>query len=405
MFTSRLLRQISGRTWGICTVLWFAVCSNSLGQVQRAHYQQPRNATGQFVQRANFLQGGSDVWVNAHGERIVVPASYCGEPCGGGSCATPGGCGLCNMCGGCGCPSCCSPYAGTGPYGPGGPFGCGPGLDPSMDMYGAPNIGVDQCGPHYFDFSAEFLYYDRERAADPLVNFATIGANDISAGVADALVLNTNDVDLDKEPGMRLIGRYDLGATSFLEIGYSGLFEWGGVSVLESNGDIFSGFSNFGIGRDVDGDGNVDPGEGGQGGVGLSSTDQVDSARLELLSELHNGEITFRRYWVGFSPRVTGTFLAGFRYTRLSEDLNFTTIGPAGNGMFAVQTETICWVLRSVAICGFACGKVFVSAVSERLAYSTTEPNTQPTPPQVNLPQNNSKSPRQTTFRSSAKVA
>jgi hypothetical protein len=42
---------------------------------------------------------------------------------------------------------------------------------------------------------------------------------------------------------------------------------------------------------------------------------------------LHNAEFNYRRYWVGFNPSVSGTLLAGFRFTRLREDFEFFTQG------------------------------------------------------------------------------
>ncbi|MGI9457351.1 MAG: hypothetical protein ACR2NU_12375 [Aeoliella sp.] len=310
-----------------------AVCQ---AQVQSAFYQPNPAQSGQVANTANFLRSSGGTWMNAHGESVVVPANYCGPGgCGAGMDCGPGmGCspGGCNICGGGGCPCCCA--AGCGPYPPGGPFGdCDPygrsAMDPSVDVYGMPNVGVDQCGPHYFDFSAEFLFWQKERSGDPRVDF-------VKEGINGPTVIGTNNVDFEEEPGLRLIGRYDLGALTFVEIGYSGLFEWGNAAqVNDANGVFFTPFSNFGIGFDTNGDGVPDL---AVGGVGLDSTEAATFARMEYLSELHNGEITFRRYWVGYNPRVTGTFLAGFRYTRLSEELNFNTQA-IGNAQFATQTE------------------------------------------------------------------
>lgn len=301
-------------------------------QVRQALFQgYPQ---GGYASRAAGGQPiSSDTWMNAYGEPVVMPASYCGGACGpgmmGGGCR-PGMMGGCGMCGGGGC-QCC--MGGGGPYPPGGPFGdCS--MDPACDLYGSG--GVDQCGPHYFDFSAEALYWKRDQAADPDVLFATIGITDVSLGVDESLALSTGDIETDYEPGVRLTGRYDLGALSFLEVGYSGLFEWGGVGQLNGSNDIYTAFSNFGIGVDTTGDGVPDS---FIGGAGLNGTELVNAARLEITSELHNAEFNVRRYWIGFNPRVTGTFLAGFRYTRLSEDLNFRTFPGAGSAVFASQTE------------------------------------------------------------------
>lgn len=326
-------------------LLLAATAGVSQAQVQQAHYQAsgyPGAGNSMWAAHtANYTQGPSDSWTNAYGEPVVVPVGFNGPGC----CMPCGGCGPgmgCGPMGGCGMNGMPCTAAGGGPYGPGGPFGgCGPygGMDPTVDLYGGSNVGVDQCGPHYFDFAAEFVYWKRRDTGDPDVIFATLGINDVSAGVDEGIALTTNDVDFDWEPGMRLTGRYDLGALSVIEVGYSGLFEYGAVSQLNGAGNIFTGFSNFGIGSDVDGNGVIDAGEGGEAGIGLDSTELADTARLEVLSELHNAEISFRRYWVGYNPRVTGTWLAGFRYTRLSEDLIFGTNGATGTAQFNSQTE------------------------------------------------------------------
>jgi hypothetical protein len=44
-------------------------------------------------------------------------------------------------------------------------------------------------------------------------------------------------------------------------------------------------------------------------------------------SSLQTAEISYRRYWLGHIPRISGTLLAGFRYTRLDDDFQFATQG------------------------------------------------------------------------------
>ena len=38
-------------------------------------------------------------------------------------------------------------------------------------------------------------------------------------------------------------------------------------------------------------------------------------------------EISYRRYWLGYTPRISGTLLAGFRYTRVNENFQFSAQG------------------------------------------------------------------------------
>jgi hypothetical protein len=86
---------------------------------------------GSGVQNANYNQGQGE-FMTAYGDSVVVPAGFHGPVHPG---AMPGGYG-----------NECDPYGGGYP-------------DPSLDLYGMPNYGADQSGPHYFDFSAEALYW------------------------------------------------------------------------------------------------------------------------------------------------------------------------------------------------------------------------------------------------------
>ena len=93
-----------------------------------------------------------------------------------------------------------------GPGAPGGPFG------------GAMMV-ADQAGPHYFDFSAEFLRYQRDE--DPFSSstvFSTLGfINDPLNIPASQIALTGSDLDQEDGNGYRLTGRFDLGALSVAE--------------------------------------------------------------------------------------------------------------------------------------------------------------------------------------------
>ena len=294
-----------------------------LAQVQNAYYQAGARGANQAERHANFNQDRSGNWMNAQGESVVVPASYRGPGGGGASFGSEAGC---NICGGGGCP-CCT--AGSGPYPPGGPFGNSQPYGGYCEEASCAPCLTDQCGPHYFDFSTEALYWKKDSAGDPDVAF-------VKEGINGPTVIGTNALDFENELGIRLIGRYDVGALSFIEATYSGLFEWGSaVQVSDNNGIFFTPFSNFGVGFDTTGDNNPDQ---GVGGAGLDSTEAATFARVAYRSELHNAEFSFRRYWVGYSPRITGTLLAGFRYTRLNEGLVFDTTA-TGSAHFDTQTE------------------------------------------------------------------
>jgi hypothetical protein len=149
-------------------------------------------------------------------------------------------------------------------------------------------------------------------------------------------VLSGGNVSDEDAPGFRLSARYDIGPLSVLEATYSSVYELGGVTTFADPnpqvignslvGDLFTVYTNFGT---------VPNGVTGAQVL----TEQALSSTLDFDCDLQTAEISYRRYWVGWSPRVTGTLLAGFRYTRLSEDLTFSTISQV-NGNFAAVTET-----------------------------------------------------------------
>ncbi len=265
-----------------------------MGGVNQAVYQPGMPTTpgpGQ-VRSADFT--------DAYGNPAIVPASFA---------AAYGG---------------CAPCEGGGAYG-----GVGYGLENGYGDAFAGGYPMDQCGPHYFDIGIEYLSYSRDEST------GSIGALS-SLNRTAPIVLTGGSVSDEEAPGFRLTGRYDVGPLSVLEATYSAVYDMGGVAtVIDPNptivagtpiGDLFTVFTNFGT---------VPAGVTGAQVL----TEQSLSNTLDFDSDLQTAEISLRRYWVGWSPRVSGTLLAGFRYTRLSEDLNFRTTSIA-NGNFSAITET-----------------------------------------------------------------
>ncbi len=260
-------------------------------------------------------QGAQSVYIDAYGEQAVVPANY--YPGGG----YPSGCQE-------GCPP-----GGMGTYPP---FD-----DGSMGSYGMDSVGMDQCGPHYFDFRAELVMLSRDASsfgqdiAFTSLNIAGVGGPDVR--------LSSGQLDSSDTPGFRLLGRYDIGPLSVIEFGYMGLFEETSAQFVDPNppsaniGNLFSLFSNFGLNPPAVA---VAPGP-------MPETERSIIHSISLDTELHSAEISYRRYWVGFSPRVSGTLLAGARYTRLREDFLFSTVGEQSLD-YGVQAEN--------DLVGFQCG-------------------------------------------------
>lgn len=280
----------------------------------------------------NFPQGFAPTAYNtegplmdAHGNPAVIPAQYCQGGCPGGC---PGGCGG-GYCGGYGGPTPCDPFMGAGAV-------------------------CEQCGPHYFDFSLDYLTYWRNSYGKANFDLASDGVIDpMLPGGGGVVQVSTNEIPEEGEPGFRLTGRYDLAALTVVEFGYAGFFDMGGSSVFADPnpdpgtglGNIYSLYSNFGL--------NPNPPE--SEAPAFDETDRATFAGVGMDSELMTGEISFRRYWVGHSPRISGTWMAGFRWTRLKDQLAFYTANNAGasftnlveaeNDLSGFQTGFDAWIV------------------------------------------------------------
>lgn len=281
--------------------------------------------------------GYSNQYMDAHGGPVVMPASYCGD-CGGGyggdcaygDCGYPpagdcyGGCPN----GGCGNGNCGCGHQ-YGGYGYGGSWqDCRAGTDPpfpdDVENYSMlPPGRTEQCGPHYWDVRMEAIVMTRDEAFRTPVDFTSLN-------VAGPIVLSSNQLDFDWEAGFRIMGRYDCGPLSVIEFGYWGLENLdASASFTDPNpvdpdtgtGNLYSLFSDF-----VRDPAALPAGVTTPGGP-LPWTERSITHTISLESELHNAEFNYRRYWVGFNPKVSGTLLAGFRYTRLREDFQFLAEG------------------------------------------------------------------------------
>ena len=305
---------------------------------------------------------GGSTYVDAYGNSVVVPAGYCGNcgdgcgdgcyggdcyggDCYGGDCYGGGGCangygecgcppggecygGNCDTCGGgrwrdgfsgngCGC--------GYGGWGNGGTWQdpragtCPPFPDDTENYSLLPPGRTEQCGPHYFDVRMEAVVMTRDTAFRDNVDFTSLN-------VSGPIVVSSRELDFDYVAGFRIMGRYDCGPLSVIEFGYWGIENLdSSASFTDPNpvdpdtGNLYSLFSNFGLQPPtvVNPDGP------------LPWTERSITQSISLESELHNAEFNYRRYWVGFNPSVSGTLLAGFRYTRLREDFQFLAMGEA----------------------------------------------------------------------------
>lgn len=266
---------------------------------QQSSYMAPNfaQAGGQFHQASRIpaymaspLAGGPTAavggeFVDVRGNSIVMPASY----------SSPAGPGY-------------YPPMGGG-MGMGGAYG-----DPMNIDFGG--YSEDQIGPHYFDVAIDAVFVAPDEvfsAGIPAFTSYGVGA---SSGVTNFPYLDPSGEGEDYQAGWRIAFRYDLGPLSVFEAAYMGVYDLDfDQSVVSSqvqtmqNNQLFSIFSQY----------RFDP------VGGIPELDQAQVHRLHYDSDLQSTELTYRRYWVGHSPRVSGTWLLGARYFRMTEDLIFSS--------------------------------------------------------------------------------
>ena len=243
---------------------------------------------------ASPLAGGSAAasggqFMDASGNPIIMPTQYC-EPAGsyGGPTGADGG-------------AC---------YGGGG--GCGDGSEAYADFGGYSQ--PDQCGPHYFDVSTQALALQGEQLFGSAPALGSIG-------VQGDKILDPKNTYNDYEAGWQIAARHDFGPLSVLEATYFGIYNLGFNDTVRSvdvapGGDDFqlnSVFSNYGV-------------------APIDGLDEGSVYSLNYKANLQSTELSYRRYWVGFNPRISGTYLVGARYLRLAETLAFNTVALNGSG-------------------------------------------------------------------------
>ena len=201
---------------------------------------------------------------------------------------------------------CQSRPGGYGGY-PGGQACSGGYGDPMAVDFGG--YGEDQCGPHYFDISADVVFLQGTGQFDGLGAFGAV-----TAATDSPQVLDPNTSENDYEPGWRIAGRYDIGALAILEATYMGMYDIGftdRVTSTEASNNppntpfsLVSVFSDFGV-------------------TPIDGIDQGEVYALNYQADLQSTEISYRRYWVGNNPRISGTWLMGARYLRMTDTLQF----------------------------------------------------------------------------------
>ncbi len=176
----------------------------------------------------------------------------------------------------------------------------------------------------------------------------TFGDNvDFTAlNVGNNVVLSSNQLDASDQIGFRAIGRYDICPLSVVEFGYTGIYDFSDSATVTDTsrpGNLYSLFS-----RPAPGTGNfgINPPTVSTGINPLPFTEQAIQQSISFKSDLQTAEISYRRYWLGWSPRISGTLLAGFRYTKLNEDFEFDSLGSpntfiVSNPAFEYRTDAV----------------------------------------------------------------
>ncbi len=129
--------------------------------------------------------------------------------------------------------------------------------------------------------------------------------------------LRVSDLDMDKVRfGLELIGNIQTGPGANVEIRYFGLNKWTDVaSVRRNQFDLMSVFSQWGTAP----------------ALGFDDTDRSGIHTIAYTSKFDNGEVNYRRRWVGQNPAFQGSWLGGIRYFELDEVFSFSAVGSRNN--------------------------------------------------------------------------
>jgi hypothetical protein len=228
--------------------------------------------------------------------------SMMGGPMGGGMMGgggmhmgDPGLMGNCGYCGGTGCDAC---GRGMG--------GLGNGL--LGDVFGlvAPYPDGGCAAVRWYDFSVDFMRLRRENAGRN-VDFASFGIDQ-----ANGIALSLDDIEFDEEASFRFSAMFQFGPGSSLEFTYFGLFYWDQRLTATGPNNIFSAYSEFGL----------NPADG------FPETDESDLQYLDYESSFDSFEVNFRQRCMAPNCRFQGSWVAGVRYFKLDEDLNYFTQSP-----------------------------------------------------------------------------
>lgn len=265
----------------------------------------------------------------------------CGDP----SCSSGGplsqmmGRGGCGACGGAGCGACgggafgggCPACGGAGCGACGGGGGCGALFDGRLvGMMGilAPYSEGGKATERWFDFYAGTIGLQRSGSIggfetgfqDPVTGQFAKSSLVTTDGISGTPVLSTQDLDVNNmQFGLELIAALQTGPGASIEARYFGLNQWEtsaqASTVASGNPTLFSVFSLYGTSPNN----------------GFDDTDRSFIQSLNYQSEIHNGEVNYRRRIVPYADCLQGSWLAGVRYFDLDERMGFQAVGSNDN--------------------------------------------------------------------------
>ncbi|QDV68273.1 hypothetical protein Poly24_19820 [Rosistilla carotiformis] len=328
-------------TTGLCLgLMWALLTTKAEAQMPSMQGYPPMVSQTSFMVPENMSPGVSQAMYQPTGQQppgAVAQVGFC-NLAGGGACDS--GCdGYCGCSGGGGCSGGCCGGCGCG-GGPGGLIGqiCQGGAlnglqnlclfcrGSGCSVCQAPNnagsllgcLGIlapyteaGLCAQRWYDFQAEvmFLSMNGSSTNQALTSFGQGVANP-TTGVVDAnIVLGTDSASFNElAPGFRLTASMMFGAGGNIEATYFGSQHFSqSASYVDPTNTLYSAFSNFGTAPSG----------------GFDDTDQSAIQSLVNKSDIHSGEVNYRRRWVGPYCRFQGSWLLGFRYFDVDEVFNY----------------------------------------------------------------------------------
>jgi hypothetical protein len=151
-----------------------------------------------------------------------------------------------------------------------------------------------------------------------------------SRGPAGPIVLSANDLDLEFKPGIRVVAGVPVTHCTMIEASYFGLHEFHSTaSVVDPTDFLFSVYSGFG----------TQPGFIVQGRNVFDFFDGSRRQAIEWDSELHSAEANLLYRVPLRSCKQEGWLLAGLRYVKVMEQLQYFTESGPNDPVLLIRTS------------------------------------------------------------------